>query len=262
MATLKDVYQDQADYENWDAQGWGEAYDAGDTYTGGNNASGGSKENYQTGGTVTYEQGTNKGAYGYSAQSYSGGAGTNDGQPWSAANYPVSGNYEPTTYEAGKSGRKSSYTGKGAGGGKQSYATVSESRTMYQGQAPTFEAPVYDEKEVRKRARKLAAPALRRLEMQIQGELGKYYENPNVRGMVVRDSLAGYGIGMGEVLARSESQAYQQYGAEHARLFNEAMTKYNVDSQKYSQSAVQVSTSREFGTKEEYEKYIKSGGKV
>lgn len=168
------------------------------------------------------------------------------GQPHSAANHPfsnpVSNNWAPLWGDQAQGGLSPS---RASSAPRTPYGTVNESRTIYEGVAPEFSPPEYDEGEVRKRSKKLAAPALRKMEMAVSQSLSKYYENPNVRSTTVRDTLAGYGMGLGEVLTKAESQAQQQYGAEHARLFSESMTKYNAAMLRYMSSARQVQTQRQ-----------------
>jgi|GEM_PF-6548446 len=110
--------------------------------------------------------------------------------------------------------------------------------------APTFAAPVYDEREVKKRARKLSAPGLSQLNMKVQSAMAQYYENPNVRRMVLRDTLAGYGIGLSNIISKSQQAAQSEYGAEHARLYGEAMNSYNTLMASYVQQGSKVTATR------------------
>lgn len=78
---------------------------------------------------------------------------------------------------------------------------------------PELKLPTLDESRISEIEQKAAAPGLRRLRQSVREVQGKYYENPNVKRMTLRDALAGYGAGIENVMtgARREAQAeYQQ----------------------------------------------------
>jgi len=125
---------------------------------------------------------------------------------------------------------------------------VRTTKTTYQGKAPTFAAPEWDEKEIRKKSRKLAGPALAAMEQEVQRAVGQYYENPNVRRMVLRDTLQGYGIGMANVLLAAERGATAEYGAEYGRTYQTAMVNYQSAWQQYMSTAQQVTSEQEYYT--------------
>jgi len=136
------------------------------------------------------------------------------------------------------------------------YATVQTSKTVYPTgtQYPTFKGPTWDDKEIKKRTQKAAAPGLRSLEMKVAQAMSRYYENPNVRRMVLRDTLAGYGIGIANIRAQAGQQARAEYGQEYARMYTEALGDYNRQIAKLGTQATQVSTTKQVATQSEYEK--------
>ena len=252
MATLNDYYKASLDWNvGEDEPAWGAAmnsgYTAGDTYTGGEYAQGSQPQPKPAAKTPDYTI-HNANYSGPSVNVNDPNLNKNWAPLWSNVKGGGGGASPAKTTSAGAAAAKDTAIG-----------TVSTSRTEYTGTAPTFAAPEYDEREVRKRSQKLAAPALRKLEMGVTQALGKYYENPNVRSMVVRDALAGYGMGLGSALMQAEQTATQQYGAEHARHYNAAMQSYNVAMQKYMQSARQVSTTQKVYSSDDMET-VQAGG--
>ena len=162
--------------------------------------------------------------------------------PYSAVNHPFE---NPATAWAGSWGKTLAKAGSASGvSAAAPYAKVTTSQTVFpQGaKAPTFAAPAYDEREVKKRASKLAAPGRAALEMKVNQAMSRYYENPNVRRMVLRDTLAGYGIGLANIQGQAEQTATQQYGAEHARLYGESVQAYNIAMQQFMSQARNVTT--------------------
>ena len=85
---------------------------------------------------------------------------------------------------------------------------------------PKFEAPKWDEKRVRRLTQSKAAPGVRRLRKSVQQIASKYYENPNVRAMTLREALGGYGQGLQSVMAGAESAA----NAEEQRKYLKSWT--------------------------------------
>jgi hypothetical protein len=145
-------------------------------------------------------------------------------------------------------------------GAVRPYATLQESTfAPKKGTvAPTFAPPAYNEGEVKSRARKMAAPGLSQLNMKVQSAMSRYYENPNVRRMVLRDTLAGYGIGVSNIMAKAQQSAQSEYGAEHERLYSEAMNSYNVLMAQYVQQGNRVTATRPVATKAAYEEAMKN----
>jgi len=182
------------------------------------------------------------------------------GQANSAANYPSLNKVTPWTSTVARTG--STTVGPSAGAAAaQPYATVQTSKTIYQGKAPTFAAPKWDEREVRKKARKLAGPAMAKMEQEVQRAVGQYYENPNVRRMVLRDTLQGYGIGLAGVIASSEQAATAAYGQEYGRQFQTAQANYNTAWAAYISTATQRTTVTPVYSKKELDRMMSTGVK-
>ena len=178
----------------------------------------------------------------------------------SAANYPSLSNVTPWSATVAKTG--STTTGPSAGiTPAQPYATVQTSKTIFKGKAPTFAAPQWDEREVRKKARKLAGPAMAKMEQEVQRAVGQYYENPNVRRMVLRDTLQGYGIGLAGVIASSEQAANAAYGQEYSRQFQTAQANYTTAWAQYVSSGQQLTTSTPVYTPAQQADLMKTGVK-
>ena len=55
---------------------------------------------------------------------------------------------------------------------------------------------------------------------------GRYYENPNVRRMTLRDAMAGYGMGLEKVLGGARKEATAEYAAEYAPQMTKAQMEY------------------------------------
>jgi hypothetical protein len=119
---------------------------------------------------------------------------------------------------------------------------------------PTFKGPSWDEKAIKGKARKAAAPEIGALEMKMQQVMARYYENPNVRRMVLRDTLAGYGIGLANIRAKAEAGARAEYGQEYARMYSEAMNDFNRSLQKLEMQSSKVTTQQPVYTKAALEK--------
>lgn len=147
--------------------------------------------------------------------------------------------------------------GKTAGSGlKQPYANITTKATVLPkgAQWPTFQGPKWDEQAIKAKARKLTAPVTAELGAKVQQAMSRYYENPNVRRMVLRDTLQGYGIGLGRAIAQGQTAATQEYNAEYGRQYNEAMNAYNMALSKLMSEATQVTTSRGVYSAQEFEK--------
>ncbi len=91
---------------------------------------------------------------------------------------------------------------------------------------PKFEMPKWNEEEISSLQQQLAAPTLRKLRQQIREAQGRYYENPNVKRMTLRDALAGYGLGDEEAMAGSRGQATSEYQQKYGREFTKSQTEY------------------------------------
>jgi hypothetical protein len=109
------------------------------------------------------------------------------------------------------------------------------SRTVFEGDAPDipdmpkFKAPEWNEKAIKKKTQRNAAPGVRQLRHTVQQAMGRNYENPNVRRMTMRDVLAGYGMGLEGVMAGAAQQAQQEYAQEYSKDYNAAQINYQTD---------------------------------
>jgi len=157
------------------------------------------------------------------------------------------GGIRPTGGATGKSG---------TGGTATPYAQISQRSTVLPKgmQWPTFAGPKWDEKAIRAKARKITAPITAELGAKVQQAMSRYYENPNVRRMVLRDTLQGYGIGLGRAIASGEAAAQQEYGQEYSRQYNEAMDSYNRAMQKLMTEATTTTSSMNVYSAKDYEK--------
>jgi hypothetical protein len=93
-------------------------------------------------------------------------------------------------------------------------------------EAGTFAAPEYDEKRISALSQRFQAPGVRRLRREVRSATGGAYDNPNVKRMVLRDALAGYGQGLESVTAGAYKSALGQYGQEYGRAWDTAMTNF------------------------------------
>jgi len=263
MATLRDTYQEAGDdYDDGNAEeGWGAAFAAGPEFGAqepANVTAGQGSEGYETpsyeldeGG---YAPGPASGAS-YVANSPSRAGAFTGQEANSAANYPKSFNWA-TPYSAAQKSGVTTGLKSGITTSQKPYATVTTSKTVYPkgAQFPTFQGPKWDEGELKKRTQKAAAPGLRSLEMKVQQAMARYYENPNVRRMVLRDTLAGYGIGISNIRAQAERTARADYSADYSRMYSEAMGTYQRDLTKLQEQATKVSSQQQVYTKSEYDK--------
>lgn len=121
---------------------------------------------------------------------------------------------------------------------------------------PTFEAPEFDDRAVRAKAQRIAGPQIRRLRDVIQAAAARNYENPNVRKMTLRQALAGYGQGLGDVMTGAHREAQAEEMQEYQTQYGEALQNWNArvaaanrvyDSafQKYLASAKRTTESRD-----------------
>lgn len=100
---------------------------------------------------------------------------------------------------------------------------------------PAFEAPEYEEAEVRRLTQEIAAPRVRQLRETTRRALARTYENPNIRRMTVREALAGYGTGLEGVLAGARRGAIAEYGQRYGREFTAAQLNWQARAQQLMQ---------------------------
>jgi hypothetical protein len=131
------------------------------------------------------------------------------GTPWA----PSSG---PTKSASSSSGSRSSTS-------TQTFVPSGPTPTM---EAGTFAAPEYDEDRISALSQRFQAPGVRRLRREVRSATAGSYDNPNVKRMVLRDALAGYGQGLESVTAGAYKSALGQYGQEYGRAWDTAMTNF------------------------------------
>lgn len=95
---------------------------------------------------------------------------------------------------------------------------------------PKYTMPVYDEQERKKEVQKAAAPGLMNLRHQVQTAMMRKNENPNVTRMTLRDALAGYGTGLGQVMGSAEKAGGAAYGEKYGRASQEAQMNWQTES--------------------------------
>ena len=131
---------------------------------------------------------------------------------------------------------------KPATGQVQEEAGTQVTTAEFTGERPEYEKPVWDEGEIRKLSRKIQAPSVRRLRQQVQQVVSKHYENPNVRSLMLRNALQGYGIGLEHVLSGAETQARGEYAQRYSFDVNAAMAKFQAAMNEYMASAKRTTT--------------------
>lgn len=75
-----------------------------------------------------------------------------------------------------------------------------------------------------------AGAGLRALRSQVQAAASKTYKNPTQKRMTLRDALAGYGQGIGSVLAGARAGAVSEYNTEYGIAADTAKTRYAAES--------------------------------
>lgn len=142
----------------------------------------------------------------------------------------TAGGAAPT--DANKFGSRPFFIPSGAGGAVARYpgmterggTTVMSAPTI--GPMPEFKLPLWDEKKIESKAQRAAGPGLRELRKGMREAQGRYYENPNVRRMTLRDAMAGYGMGLEKVLGGARREAVAEYGAEYAPQVAKAQAEF------------------------------------
>jgi len=109
----------------------------------------------------------------------------------------------------------------GAGGPTGGFMTPPSMGSM-----PEFKLPIWDESKIESKAQRAAGPGMRELRKGMREAQGRYYENPNVRRMTLRDAMAGYGMGLEKVLGGARREAAAEYAAEYAPKMAKATAEY------------------------------------
>lgn len=153
-----------------------------------------------------------------------------------------------TISQAAGGGTKASTTPRGSitqGAAAQPIGTIATRKTTYEGEMPSLDLREMDKRRVKALTQKALAPRLRHLRSALQRALVRSYENPNVRRMVVRAALEGYGQGLEEARAGAEQFALKEEATERATENQELVAAYNAAMQKYMAGATVTQTSRQ-----------------
>jgi hypothetical protein len=94
------------------------------------------------------------------------------------------------------------------------------------GEPGEYAAPEFDKRRVAALTQQHAAAGVRRLRKQVQRAISRTYENPNVRRAMVRDALAGYGMGLESVMSGARRSAHSEYSREYAGELDEARVNF------------------------------------
>jgi len=146
-------------------------------------------------------------------------------------------------------------SGGGGGGGlryRPAVGRVTTQKTTFAGEFP--EAPELrgvDKRRIKALTQKAMAPRLRLLRSALNRALVRSYENPNVRRMIVREALQGYGQGVEEARAGAEMYATGEARREQELEHKNLMLAYQNAMAKYQASAVKTTTQREIYDTEE-----------
>uniref|UniRef100_A0A6M3IMQ7 Uncharacterized protein n=1 Tax=viral metagenome TaxID=1070528 RepID=A0A6M3IMQ7_9ZZZZ len=89
--------------------------------------------------------------------------------------------------------------------------------------------PEWDENRIGELTQQEATPDIRRLRQQVREVQGKYYDNPNVKRMTLRDAMAGYGMGLEDVMAGARRRAQSEYAAEYGPQATKAQAEYQAE---------------------------------
>ncbi|MHA2135345.1 MAG: hypothetical protein ACW99J_15910 [Candidatus Thorarchaeota archaeon] len=152
----------------------------------------------------------------------------------------------------GQDPAKATTPGGGGGGSyrgtqyKPSVGRITTRRTTYGEKFP--EAPTLrevDKRRVKELTQKNMAPRLRLLRSALQRALVRSYENPNVRRMIVREALQGYGQGVEEARAGAERMAMGEEREERGTANQNLMLAYANAMEKYKASSTTTETSRD-----------------
>ncbi len=93
---------------------------------------------------------------------------------------------------------------------------------------PQYVPPSYDRGRVRGLTQQVAGPQVSNLRGGLLRSLqdARSSENPNVRGLLGRQALQGYGAGLGDIMSRAGAGARSQYEAERAPEIYGAQAEY------------------------------------
>ena len=157
-------------------------------------------------------------------------------QSYSPAEYNVSpyafgGKYSPTQVSYDKKYNAPTYTNSRTFEAEKYNAPDIESI----GDSPAFKSPgamdyakytppTYDEQKIKAMTQEQAAPAVRGLRNAVQRISSRYYDNPNVAKMTLRESLEGYGQGLQSAMSQAANTARRLYNTQYGYQADAAKT--------------------------------------
>jgi len=99
--------------------------------------------------------------------------------------------------------------------------------------APTYTAPERDEGRVSQLMRQHAAPGIKKLRQAVMVASSRYYDNPNLRRMTLREALAGYGEGLENVMSGAHSMARADYADERGEELQTADRRFQTNMEQW-----------------------------
>lgn len=91
---------------------------------------------------------------------------------------------------------------------------------------PAYKQPKYDQEKIGLYTQQQMLPGLAKLRRGFQSSTGGYTENPAERDMMLRQLMAGYGQGLGDLQLGATRAAQGLYSQEYSGLENQAMRDY------------------------------------
>lgn len=96
-------------------------------------------------------------------------------------------------------------------------------------EAGEFEGPEWDKRYIARMAQEKSAPGIRQLRTAYQQAAGQSFENPNVKAMMLREALGGYGQGLQHVRAGGEDSALREYSEKYGRDWQGEAMEYQTN---------------------------------
>lgn len=118
---------------------------------------------------------------------------------------------------------------------------------------PTYKPPAFDQARISSLQEELMGAPMGQLRRGLQQSLvgSRYIENPNVRAMMERETMGGYGQGIASIRGGAGGEAYNRYMPEYQGAVSAAQTQFGADVQ-----GVQTQFQADL------EQYLKSGSMV
>lgn len=98
---------------------------------------------------------------------------------------------------------------------------------------PAYKQPKYDQGQIGLYTQQQMAPGLARLRRGFQSSVGGYTDNPAERDRMLREAMAGYGQGLGELQAGATNAAQGLYAQQYAGLEKQAGMDYETAMQNW-----------------------------